>query len=75
MLLNNKVRRLAQKVCGVPDGVDPGVSLAGAGGADGVRLMLALHHSAVRLRLARLDLLTPTVGVVQLQAVLVPQGT
>lgn len=50
----------------VPDGLDPLVSLLGRSGADGVRLMFPLHHTAVGLRLTRLDLLTPTVGVIQL---------
>lgn len=53
-----------------PDGLDPGVSLLCAGGTDGVGLVLPLHHSAVRLRFTRFDLLPSTVGVVQLQTVL-----
>jgi len=62
-------------VCALrPDGLDPGVSLLGAAGTDGVGLVLPLHHPAVRLRLTRLDLLPSTVGVVQLQAVLDDTG-
>lgn len=51
-----------------PDGVDPAVSLHLAGGAQLVRLVFALHHPALVLRLAGLDLVS--VGVEQLQAIL-----
>lgn len=64
-----------QKVTGGPAppgqpllyGLDPLVALLSAGGRDPVRLVLALHHLAVAVRLAGLDLLAPAAGVVELQ--------
>lgn len=52
----------------LPNGLDPLVPLLGAGGRDPVRLMLALHHLAVTVRLAGFYLLAPATGVVELQA-------
>lgn len=53
------------------DAVDPLVLLLRGGGGDTVHIMVPLYHSAVCLRLARLNQLTPVVGDVQLKAVLV----
>lgn len=50
------------------DGLDPLVTLLCAGGRDSIRLVLALHHLALAVRLTRLDLLAPAAGVVELQA-------
>lgn len=52
----------------LPYGLDPLVALLGTGGRDSVRLVLALHHLALTVRLAGLDLLAPAAGVVELQA-------
>lgn len=52
----------------LPDGLDPLVTLLCTGGRDSIRLVLALHHLALAVRLTRLDLLAPAAGVVELQA-------
>lgn len=59
---------------GSPYGLDPLVALLCAGGRDAVGLVLALHHLAVPVGLAGLDLLATAGGVVKLQAELQGEG-
>ena len=56
-----------------PDGLHPLLLLLGARGGDPVHHVVALHHSAVRLRFAGLDDLAFVARVVKLETVLARQ--